>query len=146
VLLLLQPLLQAWNCRNEYDDEAAEPPEWASGAGIGGLDDSLQLLWHLPVVLLQLATGAWQRGERELSLEALRAATAATTCLDQATCWTCEDCSDTAQLLLLQWLQLVQLVVPECGSSSSNSCSSLGGLPYTENREDNQSTLHLPRG
>jgi hypothetical protein len=58
VLLLLQPLLQAWEDRNAFDSAAP-----AAAAADRGLDSSLLLLWELPVVLLQLAVGAWQRGE-----------------------------------------------------------------------------------
>jgi hypothetical protein len=127
VLLVLLPLLQAWEGRNEFDSTAPAAERARAAAEDRGLDGSLQLLCHLPVLLLQLAIGACQRSEAALCTVALRTAVAAARCLYQEQQRYDEHYSATTRVLLLQWLQLEKLVLHSHstdGASSSSSSSS----------------------
>jgi hypothetical protein len=81
VLLLLLPLLRAWESRNKCDSAAPAAERVQAAEEDRGLDGSLQLLCHLPVLLLQLTIGAWQRSKAALCTAALRTAVAAARCL-----------------------------------------------------------------
>uniref|UniRef100_A0A383W307 ATP-dependent RNA helicase n=1 Tax=Tetradesmus obliquus TaxID=3088 RepID=A0A383W307_TETOB len=115
VLQVLTPLLAAWESSNELGRDKQQPTWLVEERA--SVTDTVALLWHLPVVLLQMALQAWQQQEVPLCLAAVRAAAAATRCLSQVQQWAGQSYLCTARALLLQWLQLVQLVLPEHSSS-----------------------------
>ncbi|KAF6262678.1 hypothetical protein COO60DRAFT_603016 [Scenedesmus sp. NREL 46B-D3] len=124
-LLVLQPLLQAWECRPMFDACTAELRQSPSSSEQQELHGFWLMVWCMPAVLLQLAISALQRGEAALCTAALHAAAAAASCVVRAQQErTPGNRSGVARVLLLQWLQLVQQVLPERSSSSSSSIAS----------------------